>query len=416
MKPIEQSAIQKAVSDGLSAASDLLCEMIRFPSTSGQEHELMLYLEDFFQKSGLEVERAAMNDRLKGDPAYSSPVDGICYEGRFNLRLRRSGTGGGRTLLFNAHSDVVPASPGMEDAFHPRVENGGVYGRGACDDKGQIALLALTLSALDTLDVKLPGEIIAHIVNEEENGGNGSLAMMRSGENADACIVLEPTEGRLLTSIRGAVWFRLQFSGVAGHSGSTGKTSSALLKARDAIGILEKYHDDLLAASRGITFFDNYPNPMPITFGRLQSGNWPAAAPNSALLEGVLGLLPNRTASEVCLEMNEALKAGGLKEGDDYRLTFMYRHDCSVLDPKHELPQRLAAAVENSGGEARMDAMTASCDACYYRNDLGIPTLVFGAGSLGVAHSVNEHIQLDDISAAAEALVRFIVDYNRETE
>ncbi len=412
MTNIEQAAIRKAVSEGLPAARDLLCEMIRFPSTSGQEHDLMLFLEDYFRKAGLEVERAFMKDTLKDDPGYSSPVDGIQYEGRFNLRLQRTGSGDGRKILFNAHSDVVPASPGMKDAFTPRVENGGVYGRGACDDKGQIAVLALALSALDSLGVQLPGKIIAHIVNEEENGGNGSLAMMRAGEKADACIVLEPTEGRLLTSIRGAVWFRLQFKGVAGHSGTAGKTSSALLKARDAIGILEKYHDDLLAASRGITFFDDYPNPMPITFGRLQSGNWPAAAPNSALLEGVLGLLPNRTADEVCREMNEVLQAGGLKEGDDYHLSFMYRHDCSVLDPQHELPQRLAAAVKESGKKPIMDAMTASCDACYYRNELGIPTLVFGAGTLGVAHSINEHIQLDDIAATAEALVRFIIDYN----
>lgn len=413
MNSISTAQIRETVAGLMPATQTLLCDMIRFPSTSGQEHELMLFLERHFAAQGLQVERCDMNNSLKQDPGYSSPVEGIAYDGRFNIRLRRPGTGKGQTVMFNAHSDVVPASPGMHAAFEPRVENGGVYGRGACDDKGQIALLALVLSTLDALKVKTAGDVIAHVVNEEENGGNGSLAMMRRGEQADGCIVLEPTEGRLLTSIRGAVWFRVVFSGVAGHSGTAGKTSSALLKARDAIGILEAYHADLLKASRGIDLFDAYPNPMPITFGRLQSGNWPAAAPNHALLEGVLGFLPNRTAEQVCQEMKAALLKGGLKEDTDFRLSFMYRHDCSVLSPDHALPRTLAASLEACGQTPRIDAMTASCDACYYRNDLNIPTMVFGAGSLGVAHSINEHIQLSDIAGAAEALVRFIIDYTK---
>ncbi len=423
---ISAERIRATVAGLLPDAQTLLCDMIRHPSTSGQEHELMLFLERHFAKRGVEVERCPMHDTLKDDPGYSSPVEGIRYDGRFNLRLRRPGAGGGRTLMFNAHSDVVPPSPGQDDAYAPRVEDGAVHGRGACDDKGQIALLALTLAALDTLDVRTGGDVLAHVVCEEENGGNGSLAMSRDGEQADACIVLEPTEGRLLTSIRGAVWFRLVFRGVAGHSGMAGKTVSALLKARDAIGILERYHADLLAASRGIALFDAYPNPMPITFGKLHAGNWPAAAPNTAVLEGVLGLLPNRSADQVCREMHTALLAGGLKgewtimasatelpaEGDDFRLSFMYRHDSSVLDPEHELPRTLLESLRACGQSPKVDAMTASCDACYYRN-LGIPTLVFGAGTLGVAHSIREHIRMEDIAAAAEGLVHFTANYTQ---
>ena len=427
MKTASAMQIRETVAALLPAAQTLLCDMIRYPSTSGQEHELMLFLERHFAGRGLEVERRPMHDALRDDSGYSSPVEGIRYDGRFNLRLRRPGSGGGRTVMFNAHSDVVPPSPGQDQAFEPRVEDGAVHGRGACDDKGQIALLALTLATLDALDVRTGGDILAHVVCEEENGGNGSLAMTRAGERADACIVLEPTEGRLLTSIRGAVWFRLVFRGVAGHSGMAGKTVSALLKARDAIGILERYHAGLLAASRGFPLFDPYPNPMPITFGKLNAGNWPAAAPNTAVLEGVLGLLPNRTADQVCREMHAALVGGGLKgewtvkasaaelpaEGDDFRLSFMYRHDSSVLDPEHELPRSLLASLRSCGQSPKVDAMTASCDACYYRNDLGIPVLVFGAGTLGVAHSIRENIRMADIAAAAEGLVHFIATYTQ---
>ncbi len=78
-----------------------------------------------------------------------------------------------------------------------------------------------------------------------------------------------------------------------------------------AIEILEQYHARLLAASRGIPLFDQFPNPMPITFGKLAAGDWPATAPAQRLVEGVLGLLPNKTRYQVMEEMRQAIMEGG---------------------------------------------------------------------------------------------------------
>lgn len=404
------SKIQATIAKLLPETEAFLSTIMKYPSVSGEEHELMLYLKQAFALKSIQVTAVPLHDTIIKDPDYCDPVPGIKYEGRFNLRLCRPGSGKGHTLLFNAHTDVVPASDGMTEAWNPRVDNGVVYGRGACDDKGQVALLHLVFKALDELHIELKGDLVAHLVNEEENGGNGSLAMARRGEKADFCVVLEPTENRLLTSIRGAVWFKIRFKGIAGHSGSAGQTKSALLMARDAIAILEKYHANLLANSRGFALFDSYTNPMPITFGKLQAGNWPAAAPNSATLEGVLGFLPNKTKEEICNEMRQALLDGGFT-ADDFELTFMYRHDCSVVDPAHEAPQRLLQSAAATGHPLSIGGMPASCDAWFYNNQLHIPTVVFGAGTLKVAHSIKECIALSDIAQAAEVLVNFILDY-----
>lgn len=405
-----RAKIKTAIAKFLPETVNFLCDIISYPSTSGQEHDLMLFLEKKLASQRLKIERIPMSDAIIEDPDYSDPVPDIEYDGRFNLRVNRNGKGNGRKLLFNAHTDVVPPSEGMTHAWKPQFENGIVYGRGACDDKGQIALFYLLMKTLDELGIELKGDIVAHLVNEEENGGNGSLAMVRTGETANCCIVLEPSENRLLTSIRGAVWFKIKFRGIAGHSGQAGQTKSALLTARDAIAILEKYHTDLLKSSRGFKLFDAYPNPMPITFGKLQTGNWPAAAPNAATLEGVLGFLPNKSKEDICREMQAALVNGGLNK-NDFDLTFMYRHDCSVLDSEHEFPQMLLKNAASVGYPLAVDGMTASCDAWFYNNQLKIPTLVFGAGSLKVAHSVNECIAASDIGRTAEILVNFIIEY-----
>lgn len=404
--------IRDKVRENLADAEKLLCDIIQFQSTPGKEHDEMMFLEKTFRAAEFDVKRVPLSDSIKSDPDYSTPVPDIKYDGRFNLRAALPGTGKARTILLNTHTDVVPPSVDQQSPWTPRVEKGVVHGRGACDAKGQVATIYLVLKTLKALGGKKRANVVAHLVNEEENGGNGSLAMARAGEKANACVVLEPTDRRIMTSIRGAVWFRLVFSGKAGHSGQAGVTRSALLMARDAIGILETYHDDLLKRSRGFPLFDLYPNPMPITFGRIEAGNWPASAPSRAVVEGVLGLLPNVTKEQVCTEMLATLKKGGDEFfASNFDLSFMYRHDSSVVDTDHVFPKALLRAAQEADAPSEFAGMTASCDAWFYNNQLGIPTVVYGPGSLKYAHSKDEQIQLEEIAQAAETLVRFAVNY-----
>jgi len=308
---VSRDQIRRTIYELLPETQSFLCDLLRFPSTSGHEHEAMCFLDERLRSVGADGERSALSNALRQDTDYCDPVPDLEYDGRFNLRLVRRGVGGGRTLLLNTHIDVVPPSEGMTEPWAGRCADGVVHGRGACDAKGQAATIFLVRKALEALGVRLAGDLSVHLVVEEENGGNGTLAMVRRGERADGCVVMEPSDGRLFISIRGAVWFRLTLRGRAGHSGQAGVTRSALLMARDAIGILERYHADLLRLSRGFELFDVYPNPMPITFGRLNAGNWPASAPSVAVVEGVLGLLPNKTKEQVCEEMAHALRSCG---------------------------------------------------------------------------------------------------------
>ena len=413
---ISLSELREAVASVRDDAQQFLCELIRVPSLPGKEADAIACAEKWFAGKA-EVERVPLSNNLRQDEDYADPVPGIEYDGRWNLRVRVPGSGGGRSLLFNTHLDVVPASEGQNRPFDPVVENGIVRGRGACDAKGQAAAIFTAIAALHRLGVRLNGDLLAHLVVEEEVGGNGTLAMIRKGEQADACIVMEPTDQRILSSVRGAVWFRVICTGKPGHSGSAGSTVSALKMAVRVMEILEGYHARLLASSRGIAMFDDYPNPMPITFGKLNAGNWPASAPAEAVIEGVLGLLPNKTRYEVMEEMRQAIAS----EADEwlrehFKLEFMYRHDAHVLDPSHPLAAGLSAACRETGLAGDIGAMTASCDSWFYNNQLKIPSVVFGPGTLSVAHSREEHIRMDDICNAAVALLNFAQNWCGRSE
>ena len=413
---IDADKIRSAVAGRLDEAKTLLCKLIAIPSLPGEEAAAMDCAADAFGKFA-EVQRVAMDNSLRDDRDYSDPVPDIDYAGRSNLRVVRAGTGGGRSLLLNTHLDTVPPSQGQDNPYQPGEIDGAIVGRGACDAKGQAATIYLAMATMNDLGLTLGGDVIAHLVVEEEVGGNGTLAMARAGERADGCIVLEPTDLRVLSSIRGAVWFRVTLRGKPGHSGSAGRTRSALDMAIRTVEILRSYHRRLLDSSRGDALFDKYENPMPLTIGKLLAGNWPATAPGKASLEGVLGLLPNKTATQVMDEMTAALRdEGGEDFAGNFDIHFLYRHDASVCATDDPLVRELLAAAEALGRACEIDAMTASCDAFFYNNQLRIPTVVFGGGSLGVAHSNQEQMPLCDLAAAAEVIVRTASEFCKVSE
>lgn len=397
-----------------SELTQVLSDLIAFPSTVGNEKPVAQYLHSRMAAFTDECAFVPNDNSLLDDPDYSSPIKGLDYSDRPNVRAAIKGVGGGRSLLMNTHMDVVPPSSMQEKPFEPQLRDGVLFGRGACDAKGQIAIMYFLMKAIHDLKPELKGNVIGHLVIEEEVGGNGTVTMVRkTGDTADAAVVLEPSDYTLFPQIRGAVWFEATVYGQSGHSGKPGGTVSALFKAVKAIEVFTEYHDRCIAESHGkYPLFDQFENPAPLTIGQLEAGDWPAQAPQKCVFRGVLGILPDRTKEQVMREMREAIaNCGDEWLADNFEIDFTYRHDASIIAPDHPLVEALGSAVQAAGLEKRVSAMTASCDAWMYNNQLQIPTCWFGPGSLGVAHSNNEQIKVDDVLKAVEVLYRFVCEW-----
>lgn len=396
--------VLRAVDENLGGALDILRGLIEIPSVRGEEKGPARFLQSRLEGLADSADLVPIPDSIRDDPDYSFPLDGLRYTGEANLRVRLAGRGAGRSLALNTHLDVVPPTPGQVEPFRARIENGWLYGRGACDAKGQAAVLWLVFKTLADLGLRPGGDLTADFVIEEECGGNGTLAVQRGGLSADGAIVLEPTDLQVVHLVRGAVWFEVRCSGVAGHSGSPGTTVSALKEAVGIMGAIEKVREETLAASRlAVPEIADHPDPAPCTFGMLHSGVWPAAAPDEAVLKGVFGFLPPFRRREIKGRLEEAVRPFRAEV-----LFTMLRNDPSRLPEKHPLPQTLLAACRDAGLPSGPAFMNASCDAWRYSAGLGIPAIVFGPGSIGTAHGRDERIVVDDIKKAATALIRFI--------
>jgi acetylornithine deacetylase len=386
-----------------------LMDLIAIPSTRGNEADAARYVYEAFKPLVDRAELLPIDDSIMQDPHYDFPLPGFSYKDSFNVECFIRGKNPDKTVLFNAHLDVVPPSEGQLDPFIPKYENGIVFGRGACDDKGPLAALYALALLLKDENIQPDCNLIFHFVVEEENGGNGTLAMVRRGVAADAAIVLEGTNFVIHPAVRGAVWFTLEVFGRESHSGNAKNRISAIDKAMQAIQILKQYHQEVLAASKGIPLFDLYEDPMPLTIGQFNAGVWPASVPNKAVLKGLMGFLPNMNKKQIQEGIHNALVTQGdewLRE--NFKLEFnMLNNDGYMISLEDPVVQSLSSSLKEFGFSAEIKAMTASCDAWFYNNLANIPTVVFGPGSLIHAHARDEQIKLDDVLLSAQILQSF---------
>ncbi len=136
------------------------------------------------------------------------------YAGRGNLVLIVPGARRGKSatsLAVNSHIDTVAPH------IAPRLKGDVVFGRGACDAKGQVvsmlAQLRLLAEARRQLGVVPQGDVQFQFVIEEEPGGNGSLSLaLQDPHPYDVILVCEATQLKIHPANRGAVWYKTQIN------------------------------------------------------------------------------------------------------------------------------------------------------------------------------------------------------------
>ncbi len=206
------------------AAAVFLKEIIAVRSFSGGEEALMERLRGTFAPLADSAVLIEMGEERREDADLSVTTGEVPCAGRHSLVVTLRGTGN-ETLILNAHADTVPAP---EELLAPVEKDGFIYGRGACDDKGQIAAMYLLLRAFKAQGIRPAKTLILHIAAEEETGGSGTLALTRDCPKADFCITMEPTGLKILSAARGVVWFDIRTAGIGGHSSGASASRSAL--------------------------------------------------------------------------------------------------------------------------------------------------------------------------------------------
>lgn len=197
--------IRNAVSEGMKEQIEFTQELVRKPSTRGQEHTAQDFIFQELKSRGYAMDRWAIDvGSIENHPGFS-PV-AVPYDNAINVvGSHRPREEKGRSLILNGHIDVVPTGPlDMWDTppFEPHIEGDWLYGRGSGDMKAGLVANIFALDALKRLGYQPAATVHVQSVTEEECTGNGALSALNRGYRADAAIIPEPEgEGLVRASV-----------------------------------------------------------------------------------------------------------------------------------------------------------------------------------------------------------------------
>ena len=396
--------------------------LVEFDTTDGREADAADWFRDQLETLGFETYTwTADADTLAGHSSFPDDPADIETENRPSVAgvLEVGDPDAGRTLVLNGHLDVVPAdedawtSPPFEPTWGQADGEETLTARGAVDMKTQVAtcVFAALDAAEDAEEAGLDGRIVVEAVAGEEEGGIGAAAAALSNPypfERDAALVAEPTDMQVITATEGTVMKRLEIQGRAAHAASRWAGEDVLdhfERIRAALYDLEAERTE--ACDHPL--YQEFPVAAPVCVGTVEAGNW-ASSVASSLSAGIrIGVLPGETVDEVEKEYEQALQA--VVDADDWLSEhppsferFTIQFEPAEIDADERVVQDLRAAMLETGiDDTEPRGATYGADSRHYVA-AGIPTVLFGPGTIEQAHFPDETIRWEDVEQAQETI------------
>lgn len=324
--------------------------------------------------------------------------------GRTSVLGRLRGTGGGRSLMFNAHCDTVDV-PGMAEPFSGAIRDGKVYGRGSFDMKGSLAACMAAAKALVDGATRLRGDVLVAAVADEEYGSLGTSDLIRRVK-VDGAIVTEPTALEVCLAHKGYLWIEVRVTGRAAHGSKFDLGIDANMKMGQFLARLGALERDLRSRK---------PHPLvgppSLHAAMLSGGTGLSTYAASSTVQIERRTIPGETEAQAVGEI-QGIVDGLAAEDPDFHAAvraFFVRNPFEV-SPDARIVQAVDRAAEKVRGKpAAHIGDTPWMDAALLQ-EAGVETVVCGAAGAG-AHSDVEWVDLESVVQLAEILAEAAVDY-----
>ncbi len=401
-------------------------ELLRFDTTDGGELAAQRWLREQFESFGFETyEWVADADELAAHPSFPDDPAEIETVARPSVAgvVELGDPEAGPTIVLNGHVDVVPATESAwdTDPFEPSWNGSEVTARGAADMKSGLAVAVFVARHLAEV-AEFDGRIVVESVAGEEEGGIGAAAAALSNPypfDRDAAIVTEPTELDVVTAVEGSAMMELRLEGRSAHAATRWRGESVLPHfetIRQAFAELEAEREERVTHP----LYDEFPIKWPVSFGTVHAGNWASAVPDELVAQVRIGVAPGETVADVEAEFRERLESVAaesewLSEHPPEFERFSIQFESAEVDPGEPVVGAVQAAAAAAGLNSEPRGATYGADSRHYE-DAGIPTVLFGPGSIEQAHFPNERIDFEDVLTAGSVLVDAVERFCRENQ
>lgn len=376
----------------------LVKDLVRIPSHKDvptRERGVAHFLREFLEDEGIDA-------RLR-----------TVEKDRPNLIAVLKGSGRGKSLMLNGHTDTVPPYDMDIQPFSPKVEKGRLYGRGALDMKGGLGAMAMAMVAIRRSRLRLGGDLVFTAVVGEEERSEGTEDVVLRGPRADAAIVGEPTGLEIQPTHRGLEWLTIHFYGKAAHGGQAERGVNAISKAAKFVNAVERDLVPLLSARKS-----KYMLPPTINLGVIEGGQQPSSVADHCVIKVDRRWIPEEKLQQVFEEIYDIFDR--LRK-DDPQFKAKLRRDPSnmrsmthvpnVVSPTHPVVMALGRSVKRvTGRPAKITSFWGWTDAALLTHFGKTPAVIFGPGGKG-AHSRVEYVLTEDLAACAEIYARTAVEF-----
>lgn len=342
-----------------------------------------------------------------GTPVEAELVETEAMKGRPSVGAILRGKGDGPRLILNGHMDTVPTddlSLWNFDPFGGEVKDGYLYGRGACDMKGGLAVQIAVAHHLSKHLDRLQGSLVLHFAAGEEKAEPGTLSLLDAGYTGDFGIVTEPTELRIAAATRGLAPIHIRLHGRSTHA------SRGHLGINPAWGLLwvmqalDEYKTDLEKRNHPLL---KHGSCTPTV---VKGGVVPNAVADTLDLYVDRRLIPGETVDGEVEEVRRRIQAAKPADSKvEVEVNVAYnRFEPAEISPDAPLIQQLVSSMETvTGTPGEVYGAPFSSDVRNLVNEGGIDAVNFGPGNVVECHCPNERVEVKQLENCARVIADF---------
>jgi acetylornithine deacetylase len=379
----------------------ILRDLVRLPSVNPMgrplrgpevfEHQVTAYLEDFFSTLGTPYQLQFIAPQRSNIVSFFHPPDATS------------------TLLFEVHQDTVPTDHMTIVPFGAHIDQGRLFGRGACDVKGGMAAMLHAFARAVRQPNGRKRLVMACTVDEEHTFlGVQRLVQddLRGGVSGPIhAIVAEPTQLNIVHAHKGAVRWSLQTTGRSCHSSRPELGVNAIYHMAHLLVLVERYAEQLRQTR-------SHPllGPATLSVGRIEGGTSVNTVPDRCSVEIDRRSLPGEDVKTIPADFEAFLHQQHAPAQIAFSCTAPWLN-CPALGPENsaELVSRLGRIIDQVRGQHTVHPVPYGTDASTLA-EAGIPSVVFGPGNIDQAHTCDEWIDVEEVEVASEILFRLATE------
>jgi acetylornithine deacetylase len=419
LDPKLRDEIAASVAAGFDEQVVYTQQLIRLRSVRGDEQAIQDFVFHNLRNRGYAMERFEMDRAAIERHPGGAPFSEAHSKAPIVVGIHRPLHERGRSLILQAHVDVVPEGPHdmwTHPPYEPVIEGDWLYGRGGADMKAGHAAALFALDALRRIGLQPAATVYIQSVVEEESTGNGALMTHLRGYKADAVLIPEPEDEKLVRANVGVLWFQVLVRGLPVHVREMGTGANAIDAAYRVIGELRRLEHEWNAQKQGRPHFENEEHPINLNIGKIEGGDWASSVPCWCRIDCRISLYPGWSAKEAASRIIDRI--AGFARGDNFlanmppAVTFNgFRAEGYVLEPGSDAELALAAAHMSATGKPLESFMTAGyLDTRVYALYDKVPALCYGPYSQNI-HGFDERVSLASLQRITTTMAIFIADW-----